>query len=67
MSFFRKAKKVLSSKKYRENPNPKNLSQERMAALNIEHEEFHPLASWDEFIANPGTYLNGMIEGKFEE
>lgn len=35
MSFFRKAKKVLSSKKYRENPNPENLSQERMAALNI--------------------------------
>ena len=35
MSFFRKAKKVLSSKKNRENPNPENLSQERMAALNI--------------------------------
>ena len=35
MSFIRKMKKVLSSKKYRENPNPENLSQERLAALNI--------------------------------
>ena len=35
--------------------------------LDIEHEEFHPLAKWDDFIADPGRYLNGMIEGKFEE
>lgn len=35
--------------------------------LDIEHEEFHPLAKWDDFIANPGQYLNGMIEGEFEE
>ena len=35
--------------------------------LDIEHEEFHPLAKWEEFIANPGHYLNGMIEGEFEE
>lgn len=35
--------------------------------LDTEHEEFHPLAKWDEFIANPGRYLNGMIEGEFEE
>ena len=35
--------------------------------LDIEHEEFHPLAKWDDFIANPGRYLNGMIEGEFEE
>ena len=33
----------------------------------IEHEEFHPLAKWEEFIADPGKYLNGMIEGEFEE
>ncbi len=35
--------------------------------LDIEHEEFHPLAKWDDFIADPGKYLNGMIEGEFEE
>ena len=29
--------------------------------LDIEHEEFHPLAKWDDFIADPGRYLNGMI------
>ena len=35
--------------------------------LDIEHEEFHPLAKWDDFIADPGRYLNGMLEGEFEE
>ena len=35
--------------------------------LDIEHEEFHPLAKWEEFIADPGHYLNGMIEGEFEK
>ena len=30
-------------------------------------EEFHPLAKWDDFIADPGRYLNGMIEGEFEK
>ena len=35
--------------------------------LDIEHEEFHPLTKWDDFIADPGRYLNGMIEGEFEE
>ena len=44
-----------------------NAKDKKIWYLDIEHEEFHPLASWDEFIANPGTYLNGMIEGKFEE
>ena len=34
--------------------------------LDIEHEEFHPLAKWDDFIADPGRYLNRMIEGEFE-
>ena len=33
----------------------------------MEHEEFHPLAKWEDFIADPGRYLNGMIEGEFEE
>ena len=27
----------------------------------------HLLAKWDDFIADPGRYLNGMIEGEFEE
>ena len=35
--------------------------------LDIEHEEFHSLAKWDDFIADPGRYLNGMIEGEFEK
>ena len=35
--------------------------------LDIEHEEFHPLAKWEAFIADPGRYLNGMIEGEFEK
>ena len=35
--------------------------------LDIEHEEFHPLSKWDDFITDPGRYLNGMIEGEFEE
>ena len=35
MSFIRKMKKVLSNKKYRENPKPENLSQERLAALSV--------------------------------
>ncbi len=35
--------------------------------LDMEHEEFHPLAQWEDFIADPGWYLNGMIEGEFEE
>ena len=35
--------------------------------LDIEHEEFHPLAKWDDFITDPGRYLNGMIEGEFEK
>jgi hypothetical protein len=34
--------------------------------LDIEHDEFHPLAKWDTFIAEPGRYLNGIIEGEFE-
>ena len=40
---------------------------EKLWYLDIEHEEFHPLAKWDDFIADPGRYLNGMIEGEFEE
>ena len=44
-----------------------NAKDKKIWYLDIEHEEFHPLASWDEFIATPGTYLNGMIEGEFEE
>ena len=44
-----------------------NAKDKKIWYLDIEHEEFHPLASWDEFIANPGIYLNGMIEGEFEE
>lgn len=31
--------------------------------LDVEHEEFHALATWEDFIADPGKYLNGMIIG----
>ena len=33
----------------------------------LRYKEFHPLAKWEAFIADPGKYLNGMIEGEFEE
>ena len=39
----------------------------KLRYLGIEHEEFHPLAKWEEFIADPGKDLNRMIEGEFEE
>lgn len=35
--------------------------------LDMEHEQFHPLVKWDDFITDPSRYLNGMIEGAFEE
>ena len=44
-----------------------SLSSKKLWYLDIEHEEFHSLAKWDDFIADPGRYLNGMIEGEFEE
>ena len=31
----------------------------------VEHEELNPLADWKDFIADPGRYLNGMIDGEF--
>lgn len=37
----------------------------KLCYLDTEHEEFHSLAKWDDFIADPGRYLNGMIEGEF--
>ena len=43
-----------------------NYSDKKLWYLDIEHEEFHPLAKWEAFIADPGRYLNGMIEGEFE-
>ena len=47
---------------------PKGAKREQaILYLDVEHEEFHPLAKWDDFIADPGRYLNGMIEGEFEE
>ena len=44
--------------------NPKN---KKLGYLDIEHEVFRPLAKWDDFIANPGRYLNGMVAGEFEK
>lgn len=38
--------------------NPKD---KRLWYLDVEHEEFHALATWEDFIADPGKYLNRMI------
>lgn len=35
--------------------------------LDYEHDEFHPLCKWDEFIADPAFYINGMISGEFDK
>lgn len=40
--------------------NPKD---KKLWYLDVEHEEFHALATWEDFIADPGKYLNGMIIG----
>lgn len=40
--------------------NPKD---KKLWYLDVEHEEFHVLATWEDFIADPGRYLNGMIIG----
>ena len=39
----------------------------RIWYLDTEQEEFCPLASWEVFIADPGHYLNGMVDGEFSE
>lgn len=39
----------------------------RIWYLDTEQEEFCPLASWEAFIADPGHYLNGMVDGEFSE
>lgn len=38
--------------------NPKD---KKLWYLDVEHEEFHALATWEDFIADPGKYLNRMI------
>lgn len=40
--------------------NPKD---KKLWYLDVEHEEFHALATWEDFIVDPGKYLNGMIIG----
>lgn len=40
--------------------NPKD---KKLWYLDVEHEEFHVLATWEDFIEDPGRYLNGMIIG----
>lgn len=40
--------------------NPKD---KKLWYLDVEHEEFHALATWEDFIADPGKYLNRMIIG----
>lgn len=40
-----------------------NPTDKKLWYLDVEHEEFHALATWEDFIADPGKYLNGMIIG----
>ena len=44
-----------------------NPSDKKLWSLDVEHEVFQPLCDWESFIENPGRYLNGMIDGEFEE
>ena len=76
IDFLNKVHKSLDSQEYNLSYSPaksKNYmllwskGDKKLWYLDIEHEEFHPLAKWDDFIADPGRYLNGMIEGEFEE
>lgn len=38
-----------------------NPTDKKLWYLDVEHEEFHALATWEDFIADPGKYLNRMI------
>ena len=40
-----------------------NPTDKKLWYLDVEHEKFHALATWEDFIADPGKYLNGMIIG----
>src|SRR5699024_9288617 len=40
--------------------NPKD---KKLWYLDVEHEEFLALATWEDLIADPGKYLKGMIIG----
>lgn len=40
-----------------------NRKDKKLWYLDVEHEELHALATWEDFIADPGKYLNGMIIG----
>ena len=44
-----------------------NPSDKKLWSLDVEHEVFQPLSDWESFIENPGWFLNGMIDGEFEE
>lgn len=43
--------------------NPKDC---RLYGFDIEHEEMYPMCGWQDFIADPGKWLNPMVLGEFD-
>ena len=39
--------------------------EEKICFIDVEHEQFQPVCTWEEFIADPEGYLHGMVEGKY--
>ncbi|MBE6564847.1 MAG: ankyrin repeat domain-containing protein [Ruminococcaceae bacterium] len=37
----------------------------KVGYLDIEHGDLHIMGTWEDFIADPGRYLNGIIEGEY--
>lgn len=37
----------------------------KVCFIDVEHEQFQPVCTWEEFIANPEGYLHDMVEGKY--
>ncbi len=40
--------------------------EKKLCFIDVEHEQFHPVCTWEEFIANPEGYLHDMVEGKYD-
>ncbi len=39
--------------------------EQKVCFIDIEHEQFQPVCTWEEFIAKPEEYLHDMVEGKY--
>jgi len=40
--------------------------EQKICFIDVEHEQFQPVCTWEEFIANQERYLHDMVEGKYE-